>query len=183
LLFVSRQSHQSSFDLSELETASSLVVPVAKHPALGFSGMTVGYARPLIIIDAVPGPETGRLPCPRVGVKTELVVTDQRLEIARDLRLCQVPAVIAHYRRHAAAASLALHRFATELSPRLEEQVEFYLRENSLSTGADIAELQDYLDESLDQALGAFIVSVPDFQQVVDTPAEIRALNEPCSST
>jgi len=69
------------------------------------------------------------------------------------------------------------------LSPRLEEQVNFYLLGHSLTTGADLAELQDYVGEFLDQALGAFVASVSNLQQKVDTPAEISALNEPCSST
>lgn len=176
-------SVKTSFDLLELSAMLSRSTSVAKHPAFGFYRLDIGYAQPRIVMETSSDPGNGPVPCPSVLIDAELVVTDQQIEIARDPTACQLPAVISHYRRHAAAASLALHRFAAGLAPDLKRQVVAYLGDPPLRSESDADALRGRVSELLDEAVGVFMASVPKLQEGVDTPAEIRSLTESCSST
>ena len=134
-----------SFDHLELSAISWRRTSVAKHPAFGFYRLNVGYAQPRIAMEASSGPGIGPVLCSSVAVDAELVVTDQQIEIARDLTPCQVPAVISHYRGHAAAVSLALHRFAADLVPDLKRQVASYLGAHPLRSESDADGPREYV--------------------------------------
>ena len=84
-----------------------------------------------------------------------------------------------HYRHHAAAASLALHRFASDLSARLGPEIEQHMR----SQPGTPQQLRQYVDTLLDGAVNRFTASLAEVQQQVDTESEIRRLSAPCEET
>lgn len=170
------------FDLDELDAMASQSASVARHPAFGFYRLTLGYAQPRVSIGTAVEPGVPAPPCPSVVVDAELVVTAQQIEIARDLKPCQVSAVLSHYRRHAITISLALHRFAAGLSPELERQLALYVGDHSLRSGSDTTDIREHVSELLDGAVGGFMASVPKLQEGVGTPAEMRSLIKSCSS-
>lgn len=170
------------FDLDELDAMASQSAFVARHPAFGFYRLTLGYAQPRIFIGTAVEPGVPVPPCPSVVVDAELVVTAQQIEIARDLKPCQVSAVLSHYRRHAITIRLALHRFADDLSPELEKQLTIYIGDHVFRSGSDTTDLREQVSELLDRAVGGFMTSIPRLQEDADTSEEIRSLTQSCAT-
>lgn len=177
-------SVRTDFTLADLSRMAVQLSRRPPHPVLGFYIGTVGYAQPRVEVDTVP---LGRDPraCQCVRVQAELVVTDRRIEIGRDLPggPCRFRAALAHYRRHADAASLALERFAAELPGRLAPEIERNVAGHPVQPGADDPALLDYIGHLLDQAIGVFSASLTGVQAELDTPQEAQALTISCGDT
>ena len=107
-----------------------------------------------------------------------MVVVDRRIAVASDLAglPCPQRAALDHYRRHAAAASLALRGFAADLQVRLGAEIAGWLRSRSRTS----AELRELTDRLFDAALGTFNASLPQVQRTVETKDEIERLSAPC---
>jgi len=90
-----------------------------------------------------------------------------------------VRAVVEHYRHHAAAASLALHSFASKLPAELEAEIEQYI----LSRPVRPEELRQFVDVLLDGAVERFTTSLAEIQKEVDTKSEILRFFTPCDET
>lgn len=178
-------SVRTDFSLAELGGMSVQLSREVRHPVLGLYSMSVGYMLRRVAVDALPPSRTGGPPCLHVVVQAELVATDQRIEVGRDLLgdPCRLRAAIAHYGHHAAAASRALERFAAQLPHGLEPQMDRYVAGHSVRPGAEDAALRSYVGDLLDQAVGTFIASLLDVQSDVDTAEEARILAMPCSDT
>lgn len=165
--------------LADLRAMSAQLQRPARHAVLGFYAGTVGYAvRSIEVLDAQSsnGPA-----CPAFRLEADLVAVDRRIAIAQDLAgsPCRLRAAVEHYRRHAAAASLALHRFASELPAQLVPEIQQYMR----SHPGPSQELRQHVDMLLKNAVDRFTASVAQVQQEVDTESEIHRLSAPCSET
>ena len=164
---------------ADLRAMSARVGRPSVHPVLGFYAGTVGYSvRSIEVQDAqsANGPA-----CSGFRLEAALVAVDRRIAIAKDLAgsPCRLRAAVEHYTRHAAAASLALHRFATELPATLGPEIEQHIR----SQPGTSEELRKFVDSLLDGAVDRFTASLAQVQQEVDTESEIRRLSAPCNET
>lgn len=178
-------SVRTDLSLAELGEMSAQFSREARHPVLGLYSVSVGYVLRRVAVDALPPSRSRGPPCLYVVVQAELVATDQRIEVGRDLLddPCRLHAAIAHCGHHAAAASLALKRLAAELPHKLGPQVDRYVAGHPVRPGAGDSALQNYVGSLLDQAVGAFIALLPGVQSDVDTAEEARILAMPCSDT
>lgn len=171
--------------LSDLQEMSAQSKRRPTHPVLGFYTGTVGYAlrRVDIISEASPTPDAR--PCPQLDIQAELVAVDRRIAVANELSAvpCRLWAVAEHYRHHAAAASLALHQFASRLSRQLELEINQYLRRHAGLSQARLPVLRQHVNSVLDHAVAAFSGALGGVQASVDTPQEIQSLSASCSDT
>lgn len=157
--------------LSDLRVMSARLPQQPAHAVLGFYAGTVGYAiRSIEVRDARS--------CPNFQLDADLVAVDRRIAVANDLAgpPCRLRAAMEHYRHHAAAASLALHRFASNLPATLGPEIEQHIR----SQPGTPEELRQYIDTLLDGAVDHFMTSLTQVQEGVDTESEIRRLSAPC---
>jgi len=165
--------------LEDLRVISAQVRWPPAHPVLGFYASTVGYAaRSIEIHDTRLANGPG---CLGFQLEADLVAVDRRIAIAKDLPgpPCRLRATVEHYRHHAAAASLALHRFASGLPAKIAPKFEQHLR----SQPGTPKELRQYVDGLLDAAVERFMRSLVQVQDEVDTANEIRRLSAPCDET
>ena len=165
--------------LADLRAMSAQLRRQPAHPVLGFYAGTVGYAvRSIGVQDA---PSANGPACPGLRLEADLIAVDRRIAIANDLAgsPCRLKAAVEHYRHHAAAASLALHRFASELPARLGPEIEQHIR----SQPGTPQQLRQYIDTLLTGAVDSFTASLAQVQQEVDTESEIRRLSAPCDET
>ena len=167
------------FTLADLKAMSAQLRTSPAHPVLGFYAGTVGYA--LQSIEVLDAQSATRPACPGFRLAANIVVTDRRIEIANDLAgpPCQLKAAVEHYQHHAAAASTALHRFASELPAKLGPEIEQRIR---LQPGTP-QQLRNYIDALLSDAIDSFVASLSQVQQDVDTESETRQLSTPCDET
>ena len=165
--------------LDQLRSASDRLGKTPAHPVLGFYAGAVGYALPTTIPTSTAA--VGRSECPDTRLQVELVVVDRRIAIASELSNspCRYRAALAHYQRHAAAASAALHRFASGLQARLQPEIELL----NASAKEDIGELRRALGERVDAALGKFNDGLRNLQQGVDREGDTQRLSAPCDRT
>ena len=171
-------SVHSDFSLADIEAMASQLAQAPPHPALGFYQGAVGYRLHV----TAAGPPS---PCPsRVAARAQLVALERRIEVGSDLRdrPCELRAAVAHYRHHAAAASLALRAFAADLAGRLRREVDGELRSRPPWTEGDLAALEGRLNAFLDAALATFNRSLTAVQAKVDNSREARALGMGCAS-
>jgi hypothetical protein len=157
--------------LSDVRVMSARLPRQPAHTVLGFYAGTVGYAiRSIEVLDAQS--------CPNFQLDADLVVVNRRIAVANDLAgsPCRLRAAMEHYRHHAAAASLALHRFASNLPATLGPEIEQHIR----SQPGTPEELRQYIDSLLDGAVDRFTTSLTQVQEGVDTESEIRRLSAPC---
>lgn len=174
-----------NFSLSELQRMAAHTRRPPAHPVLGFYTGTIGYTlqRTDVVNEASPTLDAG--PCPRLDVQAGLVAVDRRIAVARDLSAvpCRLRAATEHYRRHAAAASLALHRFAAELPRKLESEMGQYVLSHPGLSQAQQPDVRHYVESLLDHAIKTLSVSLIEIQASVDTPSEIRRLSTSCGDT
>ena len=158
--------------LENLRAVSARLPQQPAHPVLGFYAGTIGYA--LRGIEA----SSGGSACPAFRLKADLVAVDRRIAIASDLVAspCRSRAALDHYRHHAAAASVALHRFASELPAKLTPKIEQYIGLQQRTSD----ESRQYADTILDAAVGDLSTSLPQVQKNVDTKDEIQRLSDSC---
>lgn len=158
--------------LESLRTASARFSQHPAHAVLGFYAGTIGYV--LNVFEISPG-ETG---CLGFRLKADLMAVDRRIAIASDLvsSPCRLRAALDHYRHHAAAASLALHRFAAELPAKLSLEIEQYIQARQPTPN----EARQNVDALLDAAVGNLTASLPQVQKSVDTADEIQSLSTSC---
>ena len=170
---------------SELQEMSAQLRRPPVHPVLGFYAGTIGYALRRMDVLAEAPPTMDARSCPQLDVQAELVAIDRRIVVASDLSAvpCRLRAAIEHYRHHAAAASLALHQFASGLPSKLKSELDRYVRSHPGSFPADQFNLRQYVDGLLEHAVKTFSASLADIQANVDSPDEIRALSVPCGDT
>lgn len=173
-------SVRSDFNLADLGAMASRLSQAPPHPALGFCQGVVGYRLRVTASDTAGPPSS----CPRVEVRAQLVALERRIEVGSELRdsPCELRAALAHYRRHAAAASLALRAYAADLDGRLREEVARDLRGHPPRSAADLAALEGRLGAFLDASLAAFNQSLPAVQAGVDASREAHALGTGCAS-
>lgn len=171
--------------LAELKAMSAQLRRSPPHEVLGFYVGTVGYALEAIEVVTWPSAGSADPACPRLEIQAELVVVDRRIAVASDLSTtpCRLRAAVEHYRRHAAAASRALHQFATELPRVLGPEVDRYLRSRPGAPQPDDADVRRYVGGLLDHAVEVFSASLGKVQADVDTPDEVRKLSAPCGNT
>jgi len=171
--------------LSDLQEMSAQSKRRPAHPVLGFYTGTVGYAlrRVDIISEALLTP--GARPCPQLDIQAELVAVDRRIAVANDLSAvpCRLWAAAEHYQHHAAAASLALHQFASKFSRQLELEMNQYLRHHAGMSQAQLPVLRQYVSSFLDRAVATFSGALVGIQASVDTHQEIQSLSASCSDT
>ncbi len=162
--------------LEDLRAVSARLRQLPAHPVLGFYAGTLGYT--LSGIEAADAQSGSAPACPDFRLKADLVAVDRRIAIASDLvgSPCRLRAALDHYRHHAGAASLALHRFAAGLQTKLELEIEQHIQSQQ---GAP-DELRQYVNSLLDAALGSFSASLPQLQRNVDTRDEVQRLSAPC---
>lgn len=166
--------------LLELQAMSAQIRYAPAHPVLGFYTGTVGYALRGMDVQEVPSGINGKS-CPRLTIQADLVVVDRRVAVANDLSVspCRLKAAVKHYRHHATAASLALHRFAAELPAKLGSEIEQHVQD-----GLDASQgLRRYVESLLDHAVESFSASLAHVQASVDTPGEVQSLLAPCGGS
>ena len=165
--------------LADLSAMATRLKRQPAHPVLGFYAGTVGYKFDSLTVGSAPSANDPA--CLTFQLKAELVVVDRRVAVASDLASspCRLRAALEHYRHHAAAASLALHRFAAELQVKLEAEIE---RHTQLQPSTPEA-LRRYIDGLLDDGVGNFHSSLSIVQKDVDTESEIHDLSAPCDRT
>lgn len=178
-------SINEALSLAELRAMAAQSSQPFIHPVLGFYSGSVGYVLQRMDVRAGPSQADGKRPCPRVETQAELVAIDRRVVIARDLSgvPCRFQAAVAHYGRHAAVASLALHQFAAELPRALGAEIDRYVRSRPAWSQAQEADLRRYVGDLLDHAVETFTASLVNVQAGVDSPGEIRGLTVPCGDT
>jgi hypothetical protein len=172
---------RDDFSLADLRSMSALLGPPPAHPVLGFYSATVGHSLPDITI--VTGPSAGgNTGCPQTVIHAELVATDRSIQVANDLSSapCLQKAAIGHYRRHADAASKALHAFAAERTHTIAKEIDSYVRGRRGPSQTDAGDLGRYASRLLDQAVERFSESLRNVQAAVDSPAETRRLTAAC---
>lgn len=165
--------------LAGLGAMSARAPQLPGHAVLGFYAGTIGYAvRSIEVQDARSFKDPA---CLTFQLEADLVAVDRRIAIAKDLASspCRLKAAVEHYRRHAAAASLALHRFASELPAQLGPEIQQHMR----AQPGTPQELRRYVDTLLDGAVDRFTASLAQVQEDVDTESEIRRLSAPCDET
>jgi len=163
----------------DLKAVSARLGQQPAHPVLGFYAGTLGYTLSGIEpADAESGSVFG---CPNFRLEAKFVAVDRRIVIVRELvgSPCRLRAALDHYRRHADASSVALHRFASGLQAKLGQEIE---RRIVLAKGTP-DELRHYVDTRLDAALGGFSASLPELQRKVDTKEEVQRLSASCDRT
>lgn len=145
-------SISEDLSLSELSEMAARSRQPFIHPILGFYSGSIGYVLQRMAIRAAPSRADGRQPCPRIETQAELVAVDRRVAIAGELSSapCRFQAAVAHYGRHAAAASLALHQFAAELPPMLGAEIDRYVRSRPAWPQAQDSGLRRYVGDLLD---------------------------------
>ena len=158
--------------LESMRAVSAQLPQQPAHPVLGFYAGTIGYVLRAYEISSDSSA------CPGFSLKADLVAVDRRIAVASDLvgSHCRFKAALDHYQHHAAAASLALHRFASELPAKLSPEIEEYIQARQLTSG----EARHYADTLLDTAVGNLSASLPQVQKNVDTKDEIQRLSAPC---
>lgn len=168
---------QSNFSRDELQAMASELSQRPPHPVLGFYRGTVGY-RIGLARGTVPSTASScSLP---IEVQLQLVVPERMIELAKELRSdpCLWRAALAHYQRHATAASQALHSFAPELAAALPQKIDG--GEQDLSTATGRVALEQRLGAFIDAALAVFSQSLATIGVEVDGSAEARALGAGC---
>jgi hypothetical protein len=165
--------------LAYLRAISTRLRRQPAHPVLGFYAGIVGYK--LDSLNVGSAPSANDPVCLTFQLKAELVVVDRRVAVASDLdgSPCRLRAALEHYRHHAAAASLALHRFAAELQVKLGPEIERHMQLQPSTPEA----LHQYINVILDDNVGIFNDSLLQVQKDVDTESEIRDLSAPCDRT
>lgn len=178
-------SINEDLSLAELRAMAAQSSQPFIHPVLGFYRGSIGYVLQRMDLRAEPSQADGKQPCPRAETEAELVGVDRRVEVASDLSgaPCRLQAAVAHYGRHAAAASLALHQFAAELPPALGSEIDRYVRSRPARSQAREDDLRCYVGDLLDHAVERFTASLMNVQAGVDSPREIRSLTVPCGDT
>lgn len=178
-------SINEDLSLAELRAMAAQSSQPFIHPVLGFYSGSVGYVLQRMEVRAEPSQADGKPPCPRVETQAELVAVDRRVEIASDLSgaPCRFRAAVAHYGRHAAAASFALHQFAAELPRTLGPEIDRYVRSRPAWSQAQESDLRRHVGELLDHAVETFTASLVNIQAGVDSLDEIRRLTVPCGDT
>lgn len=171
-------SVRTDFSLTELNTMPMQRSQAFRHPVLGLYASRVGYR--LTDVSILPQADGGR--CPRIRVQAELVAVDRRIEIGSDLLSdpCRFDAALAHYRRHATTASLALQQFAIVLPRQLQPQVNHYIASYPVRPATDDAALRNHVSRLLDESVDAFSRSLGPIQADVDSPGEVRSLVTAC---
>lgn len=161
-----------NLSISDLQGMSARLKHRSAYPVLGFYTGTVGYALPRVDIlsDAPPTPDVK--PCPQLVIQAELSAVDWRIAVASDLSAvaCRLRAAAEHYRNHAAAASVALHRFASELPNRLGPEINQYLRGHAGLFEAQLPDLRQHVSSLLELTVATFSASLAGVQASVDTP-------------
>jgi hypothetical protein len=158
--------------LENLRAVSARLPQQPTHLVLGFYAGTIGYVLRDIEMSS-DGPA-----CLGFWLKADLVAVDRRIAIASYLVAspCRARAALDHYRHHAAAASVALHRFASELPANLRLEIEQYIQLQKLTSGA----ARQYADALLDAAVGDLSASLHQAQKKVDTEVAIQRLSASC---
>lgn len=176
-----------NLSISDLQGMSAQLKHRSTHPVLGFYTGTVGYALPRVDVLSNAPPTPDVKPCSQLVIQAELIAVDRRIAVASDLSAvsCRLRAAAEHYRDHAAAASVALHRFASELPHKLGPEVNQYLRDHDHAglSQAQLPDLRQYVSRLLEHAVATFSGSLADVQASVDTPMEVRRLLASCGDT
>lgn len=161
-----------NISLESMRAVSAQLPQQPAHPVLGFYAGAIGYVLRAFEISSDSSV------CPGFSLKADLVAVDRRIAVASDLvdSPCRLKAALDHYRNHAAAASLALNRFASELPAKLSPEIEKYIQARQLTSG----EARRYVDTLLDAAVGNLSASLPQVQKNVDTKDEIQRLSASC---
>lgn len=169
---------EKGFTLANLMAASAQLQRTPVHPVLGFYAGKIGYALRRIELIAAPADDISQ--CTSVRVEASMVVVDRRIGIASELDTmpCRRNAALDHYRRHADAASRALHNFAAALPAKLEAAIEQRLHTQQASE-----ELRSLVNASLDEAVGRFNASLHAIQDKVDRGSDVIRLSAPCDET
>jgi len=152
------------------------------HAILGFYAGSVGFTAPDIGVLARTSSRADLgATCPHLEIKSEVVAVDRQIAIASELHSspCRLRAATAHYERHAAIASRALHRFAAELPTKLGPEVDRYVHSQPSPPGAGDNQLRDLVEELLTRSVAEFAAQLAVLQQEADTPDEVRRL-APC---
>ena len=141
--------------LSGLQEVSAQSKRHPAHPVLGFYTGTIGCALRHVDIISEASPTPDVRPCPQLDIQAELVAVDRCIAVANDLSAvpCRLWAVAEHYRHHAAAASLALHQFASEFSRQLELEINQYLRRHAGPSQARLPNLRQHVSSFLEHAV------------------------------
>lgn len=165
--------------LADLRAMSARLQRVPAHAVLGFYAGAVGYAVRSLEIGGAGSTEGTA--CPGFRLEADLVAVDRRIDIAKDLTRspCRLRGAVEHYRHHANAASLALHRFAVGLPSKLGPEI----REHIRSQPGTSQELRLYVDTLLDAAVDSFTNSLAEVHEKVDAGNEIQRLSAPCDET
>lgn len=174
-----------NFSLSDLQGMAAQTRRPPAHPVLGFYTGTIGYTLQRTDVLSEASPTLDARPCLQLDVQAGLVAVDRRIAVARDLSAvpCRHQAATEHYRHHAAAASLALHRFAAELPRKLEAEMEQYVLSHPGLSQAQQPDVRQHVESLLDRAVKTLSASLVEIQASVDTPSEIRSLSISCSDT
>ena len=174
-----------NLSLSELQRMAAQAKRPPAHPVLGFYTGTIGYTLQRADVLNEASPTLDAEPCPRLDIQAGLVAIDRRIAVARDLSAapCRLRAATEHYRRHAAAASLALHRFAAELPRTLESEMERYVLSHPGLSQAQQPDVRQHVESLLDRAVKMLSASLAEIQAGVDTPSEVRSLSTACGET
>ncbi len=174
---------KSDLSLAELKAMAAALGRTPAHPVLGLYLGTVGYA--LRRIDPVGDPprDGDREPCSEFLVRAQLVAVDRRIVVASDLLVvpCRFQAAAEHYRRHAAAASRALHTFAADLPQTLGPEIDDYLRGESGWSQTRRFAFAQHVNSLLDRAVEMFTRSLPEIQSRVDSSGEVSWFLSRCS--
>lgn len=168
--------------LADLQAMSAQSGQPPAHPVLGFYLGSVGYS--LLSIKVAGAGGRGKA-CPHLAVRARLVAVNHRIAVASDLsaKPCRLRAVVGHYQGHAAAASSALHRLASDLPRDLVDDIDRYLQGRPVLPEAENSNLRAFVSSRLDHAVGAFTATLGRVHDEVDSRDDVRALSAPYSDT
>ena len=168
----------TEFDLAQLRELSDRFGRGTKHRPLGYyvsqisgeTSVSVGNAQQ----DLCMGP---------IEIEVTIELTSRHIEIAQDLRnnACQFNAAVVHYRQHARADAAVFQRhvvMVTQILNRISASDLFSAAGNSGVRGNTLVPvIQSIIKPALDEMHIERVSAI----EAVDTPAEIRRLEQSCS--
>ena len=160
--------------IAEVRTLYAEIGKKVPHEPLGFYALPFHYA---VEIER-PNPGTCTEP---TRIRVGMVLDGRRIVLGKEVmkRACLRKAALAHYRRHADANGRAFMKLAGRVQGVLADPA-FLMSLHAASTqGSDV---EPMVKSALESALPTFDTENRDAQAAVDTPNEVKQLEEACAT-